>query len=232
MDDERNRMPDYRRSPATFGPKVREPQETLQIRNPRSGGTGYDHPFKLLLGPDDGVAVGFGVINLASLAADSFAANFMAFNQATIVVNGGTLSGGPDDLTGGELAVAPSTTYGVWFRLTWITSDVAVDTSWISVAPDFASWILYGFGTTVTVVSSTTYTVPGDQSDFVASTSGYSYIYIGKVVTDADGVPTFSQHLRSDLTLPAVTLPFNIISSDGGNAIVRGTDDGLFYEPL
>jgi hypothetical protein len=32
MDDERITLPDYRRAPAIFGPRVREPQETIQIR--------------------------------------------------------------------------------------------------------------------------------------------------------------------------------------------------------
>ena len=232
MDDRRIELPDYQRTPAIFGPKVREPQETLQIRNPRLGlDTGYTHSFKMLTGSGGGIAVSFGTLNLASIAADASAVPFMAFQEANILVNSNALSGDPAGGTVGELAVSPSTTYGVWLRLTRISADAAVDTTGISGSPDFVNWILYGFGPTVDVIADSTYIAKGNAAGIVAANTGYSFIYIGKAETDGSSNLTFTQHLRSDLVIPAVTLPFEIISADADNVILNGTDDGLFYDP-
>jgi hypothetical protein len=53
------------------------------------------------------------------------------------------------------------------------------------------------------------------------------------VTVDADGIPTISQHLKSDVLLPASLYPGHIRSTDNSNnnAIVLGTDQGLYLDP-
>ena len=59
----------------------------------------------------------------------------------------------------------------------------------------------------------------------------FDFVYLGKVAFDANGAATVQQFRKSDIITGIVTWPvgFNIVSSDAGNSITLGSDNGAYY---
>lgn len=206
--------PDY------FGPLVKEPQETIQIHNPRAGSTAYSHPFKLSI-VDDELLVGFGMVFIPRVYLDTDDKPFITLDAASVTVGSGGLNNDPVTPAGGTIALTPSTEYGVWFEFPWIGPDGNIDKTSGVLGGQWVSWLIATLGNP-TVVVNTTHVNPSATSAIMAANSAKSYIYIGKIKDDG----SILQYLRSDLVVPAVTLPDQIISSENVTLFV-GTDGGI-----
>jgi hypothetical protein len=210
------------RRPATaiFGPKVREPQETLQIRDPRAGGSGYSHPYKLFAAEESGdcrLHVWRGACTTNSWAWDDTDVWGTTVEIVPGIGSGSLISEDIPigDAAAGYLTLTASTTYGIWLMVGALNNFPAASPftaiSGLFPGGTAVNFQTFSFGTAAVHADSTNV----DSSDAAAmglvSTvdSKNLAIYLGKVVVDADGVGTLTQYRRSDVTLhsPLMTAP-------------------------
>lgn len=203
-------------------------QKTIEINDPRSrSSSSYDHPFKLSV-TDGDLYVNYGCLLVPQVYGDTANKPFVTLEEATVSVDTGALNNHPDGLDAGFLALSSSTTYGVWFELTWATPGAYDKTA--GIGGEFVNWIICNFSLSASVVISDTYTASAFISSIMGANAGKSYIFIGTVDVDSEGGATIKQHLRSDLTVPALTFPSQIMSGDGTQALTLGTDGGILYD--
>ena len=165
---------------------------------------------------------------------DSAGDESLAYDTVTTSIGGGDLVNDPATPIGsvGALTLAVSTTYGVWLKVSvkkdsWSYYDAPGDETIDATLVEMAA------SGSATIVTDSTNTTPASAGAMVASTSGFAYLYIGKVTVDADGVGAVEQYRKSDIILPASLYPAHIRSTDNSNdnAITKGTDNGLYLAP-
>jgi len=192
------------------------------------GGGSGGHPFKIRVSDGD-MTVDFGSLYISRVYIDTDGKPFLAMDSAAIDVNTGDLRNDPAGGTAGTIALSASTTYGVWIELTWSFTGSWDKTAGLS--GDFIDWSLSSFSLGGAIIVSATNTTAGSTSAMMADNALKSYIFVGRVVMDGSSQATIGQYLKSDLVIPAITLPDGIISSDSPNEIYIGTDGGLIVDP-
>lgn len=193
-------------TPPSYGPRKREPQETVRL-NPRSGSaSGYTHPFKIEVDADLKLRVNYGAASYTMILSDEWPHN-------AEVTTAWDLTASPDPLylkndpfnptaEVGYSQLATSTTYGVWLVITtnsdFINNGLGTETEYT----DLQIWHMIPDTCRVIVSSSQKSRLSpyfGDDGDI-----GY---FLGSVAVDGDDVVTIIQHRRSDLVLPVVAVP-------------------------
>lgn len=203
--------------------------QILTVSGGHNGGGGSGgHPFKIRV-IDGDMSVDYGQLYVTRVYNDTGARPFIACEPATIEINGGELRNNPDGGTVGTIALSASNTYGVWIKAGWTFPGSFDKTS--GITGDFVDWNNYSFAFAAEVVTSTTNITGGNTAGIIAGDSYTTYVFVGRVEVDGSGGATISQYLRSDLALPSITLPGDIISSDSPNEIYNGTDGGLIVDP-
>lgn len=232
-----------RRPPTSWGPRIREPQETIQIH--RRGATvgSTNHPFQLFPVNDSGckLYVWRGAVTVNGWAwSDTEVWGVTVEKTAEI---GGASMLGPGiaigDVNAGYLSLTASTTYGVWmmveaFKDSWTISPFNPIPGLFPDAASvhFQSWFYGG----ATIVASSTNT---DELDAAAqgvdypSTGLYALaFFLGQVVVDSGGNASFTEYRKSDITITAPLLSSPVIvstdTSSGANTIVPGVDGGAY----
>jgi hypothetical protein len=219
---------------ASWANEVRTSIQQLRDRIPTvgggfSGGGGTSgHPFKLRVSGGS-LTVDYGMIYVSTVDNDSSTKPFLSFTPADIDIGTGELRNNPAGGTAGTLALSDSTTYGVWIELSW-SFPGDFDTS-AGFSGDFVEWELATFSVAGEIIVSSTHNTIGSTSSIQNANALKSYIWVGRVAVDGDGVATITQHLRSDLITPGISLPTRIISTDAPNEIYIGTDGGLIVDP-
>lgn len=194
------------------------------------GAAAYSHPFMMFQNEDKDLLVEWGNIMVPVYKPDNDGKHYLTFvSVASLVsVGAGVMNGGPSKSTGGTIALAANTTYGVWLVLGW-QGD--------SHVPDFTSgfqivdfW-LAGFAAESILVD-TTYTDAGDYVAIMAANTGRSYFYLGQLETDADKIADIRQYQKSDIIVPPLTLPHTILSTAAAvnDLGIDGTDNGIYYD--
>ena len=195
------------------------------------------HPFKLLPfvdGETIKLKVRYGQVQRTTVFQDSAGADILAFSNVGVSVNSGKMASDPDPTIApvGAISLSLSTTYGIWLKVSvrksgWSYYDAPGEETIDATLVDFAA------NSTASIVADSTYTAESSASGITSTTSGFAYIYIGKVTVDVDGVVTVAQHRRSDVILPASLYTGHILSTDNSNdnALTLGTDQGLYLAP-
>lgn len=134
--------------------------------------------------------------------------------------------------TNGYLTLAASKTYGIWLEIEWTSASFSNIVSGSAVFSGAVNNIQARYGNSggTLIRTSETYTEYDDGTAFANSESQNAMIYIGKVVTDANGVATITQYRRSDVVIPMSEVVDPLISSDADNAIGTGADGGLWVD--
>lgn len=132
----------------------------------------------------------------------------------------------------GYLTLAASKTYGIWLEVEWTSASFSNIVSGSAVFNGAVNNIQARYGNTggALIRTSETYTEYNQGTAFANSESQNAMIYIGKVVTDSDGIVTISQYRRSDVVIPMSEVVDPLVSADANNDIEIGTDGGLFLE--
>lgn len=139
----------------------------------------------------------------------------------------------------GSHTLSTSTDYGFWLKYPAGFANALSQSNNTGLLADAAvgeeiETYYYSFDTAdATLVVSTTHTDAGDQGGMTATTSGFGYLYVGKIAVDANGGATITQVLRGDRTLPSwlFVTSVNTVSSDSTNLISQNpADGGAFLE--
>ena len=207
--------------------QLRDRIPTVGGSMPSNGGAG-SHPFKLRVSSGD-LSVDFGIVYASTVDNDSSTKPFLSFTPMDINIGAGELRNNPSGGTVGVIALSNSTTYGVWIELSW-SFPGDFDTS-AGFSGEIVEWELATFSVAGEIVVSSTHNTVGSTSSIQNANALKSYIFIGRIVVDGSGGVTISQHLKSDLILPGISLPTKIVSTDAPNEIYIGTDGGLIVDP-
>jgi hypothetical protein len=205
-------LPAIQTSPTGIGRLSRETRKALAALRDRKiivsgasgrGGVSYAHPFKLFTAEEDS-EIRLFVYHGAITALDwSGAAALPSFNDLNPIIGMAQTYDDPFGGTVGHLVLSVSTTYGVWIRLGRSSG------SHTSTDPEFDTVLSQGFAGSAVIITDETNIDPDDDWTYSGS---YSYIFIGQVAVDAEGIATIKQHLKSDLVIPlASTLPNDIV---------------------
>jgi hypothetical protein len=205
-------LPAIQTSPTGIGRLSRETRKALAALRDRkiivSGASGrvgsaYFHPFKLFTAEEDS-EIRLFVYHGAITALDwSGSAALPSFNDLNPIIGMAQTYDDPFGGTVGHLVLSVSTTYGVWIRLGRSSG------SHTSTDPEFDTVLSQGFAGSAVIIADETNIDPDDDWTYSGS---YSYIFIGQVAVDAEGIATIKQHLKSDLVIPlASTLPNDIV---------------------
>jgi hypothetical protein len=205
-------LPAIQTSPTGIGRLSRETRKALAALRDRKiivsgtsgrGGSAYFHPFKLFTAEEDS-EIRLFVYHGAITALDwSGAAALPSFNDLNPIIGMAQTYDDPFGGTVGHLVLDVSTTYGVWIRLGRSSG------SHTSTDPEFDTVLSQGFAGSAVIIADETNIDPDDDWTYSGS---YSYIFIGQVAVDAEGIATIKQHLKSDLVIPlASTLPNDIV---------------------
>ena len=176
-------------------------------------GAGYIHPFKMSVdttASPNHLNVASGQASLMELVGTAPDVS-SAFNSATVSLAN-------QDIT---------QTVGVWVRCnyTYVTKDWG-DEFQVFWYPDLNDFEIH------------IDTVAVDASDFTSTSvntigsfaTGYTSIFIGKIIFNGANDWTIQQALRSDIQFSLLVRPDTFISTDSGNQIAQGTD-GLLNVP-
>lgn len=207
-----------------YGPDVPEFQKTIEIRNPRGATTDTSHPFKMRVA-DNELTVEYGQVNIMQVYSDTDSKPYIGMENAVVTIGTGALSGHPDGDIEGFLTLLGTGTYGVWLELAWTFPGAYDKTAGIS--GQFVTWAFNSFSLAVNVIVSTTHTT-GNPAGITTANALSSYIFIGRV-TMTSGVAEIRQFLRSDLVIPGMSLPNQILSSENVDLFI-GTDGGIAYD--
>jgi len=211
-------------------------------RDPSRGGGGadYAHPFKMLTagtGEDLVLHVRHGQVQRMDFSLDSDGQIISTFQRITVDIGSGYLIGDPEDTVPviGEIALAASTTYGVWLAAAYPSTPTSTPGYEPYVhgggarIPQWVDWLGFPFATSAEIIASSDYPDPGDWADITASTARIGYIYLGRVVVDGDSLATITQDRRSDIILPAYGMPYKLISGASNDLTTDASDGGLYY---
>ena len=240
-----------RRATAIFGPKIREPQETIQIRNPRTATIEeHTHPYKMYAAVASGscrLHVWRGACTANSWSWDDTTVWGVTLEIVPVIGLGLLISDAvPIGNAGaGYLTLTASSTYGIWLMVGADNTFSSGSSSFDPIQGLFPNSVSvhfqrFDFGA-ARVASSSTYTDPEDAPDMglneaVVDTKDLA-IYLGKVVVDADGVGTITQYRESDVCLHSPLLTAPVIVSDTGiggsadNTLSPGDDGGAYLAP-
>ena len=194
---------------------------------PSSGGSG-NHPFKLRVSDGD-LSVDYGIVYASTVDNDSSTKPFLSFTPMDIDIGAGQLRNNPSGGTVGTIALSDSTTYGVWIELSW-SFPGDFDTS-AGFSGELVGWELATFSVGGEIVVSSIHNTVGSTSSIQNANALKSYIFVGRIAVDGAGAAAITQHLKSDLILPGISLPTKITSTDSPNEIYIGTDGGLIVDP-
>lgn len=210
---------------------IRQLEARIPTASVGQGGLGPGsprYPFKIRV-RDGEMTVDFGVLYISKVYPDQDGKPFLALDPSSVSINSGKLKHSPGGGTVGTITLSASTTYGVWIEALW-SFPGSFDKS-AGISGDFADWSLSSFSLGCQIVVSTVHTTSSDTQGIMEANPQNSYIFVGRVIRNAMDGAEIEQHLRSDLTLPGVTLPTTIISTDSPNEIYNGTDGGLIVDP-
>jgi hypothetical protein len=205
-------LPAIQTSPTGIGRLSRETRKALAALRDRKiivsgatgrGGSAYPHPFKLFTAEEDSEIRLFVYHGAITVLDWSGAAALPSFNDLNPIIGMAQTYDDPFGGTVGHLVLDVSTTYGVWIRLGRSSG------SHTSTDPEFDTVLSQGFAGSAVIIADETNIDPDDDWTYSGS---YSYIFIGQVAVDAEGISTIKQHLKSDLVIPlASTLPNDIV---------------------
>jgi len=198
-------------------------------------GGGYVHPYKIFVNYDGSaysmqMQIGrFTVMKLISVSGNF--ALISADQSLSYDSSAGAFRGDDFDTnTLGKMALSASTTYGVW-----VTSGVAKSSGYGSTQDDYDKVDDYRAGG-ATVKISSTYTSYTDAATYASTlmggiTVGETIFYIGQIQTGSSGESTVKQWRKSDITVGNVVIPddLHFVSTDVGNSITAGSDNGAYY---
>ncbi len=208
-----------------------KPQRPNNQRDQVFDGSAYAHPFMLFQNADKNLMVEYGNVDVMAIKPDSAGLQYATFySLGYFTVGVGTTNGGPDKVTGGEIALAASTTYGVWLSLEW-QGNAHDPPGSTAISFQFVDFWLAGYAGGEIIIS-TAYTDPGDYYLLQAANASTSYFYIGKIITDADKVGDIRQYRKSDIVVPSVTLPRQILSQTASvnDLDIDAGDGGIYYD--
>ena len=168
-----------------------------------------DHPFRVVVGADLKLTVGFGRAQYSYIVDEGATPMFgdvpMRFNPATPTY----LRGDPGGGTVGEATLSDNTDYGVLLGFKYLTSSITLGAA--GIVEDTEYEYLWQSKVDASeysdVLVSTSQIVPGLTG---LTDSGRTYIFIASVSV-VDGAATVTQYRKSDLLLPSFLLPRGIV---------------------
>jgi hypothetical protein len=126
----------------------------------------------------------------------------------------------------GYFVAATSTEYGVWLKTARSFADATANPDYATEPYSEIQWSGTHTGCEI-LVSSTSV----EKTQTPTYDANFNHVYLGKVAFDENGAATVQQFRKSDIITGIVTWPvgFNIVSSDAGNSITLGSDNGAYY---
>jgi hypothetical protein len=195
------------------------------------------HPFKIAATIDSGS----GDLQLFVSVGRAHSIEWRIIGAARVAISyeipvsfnsGGELLGDDFGLYGGSVGfetLAASTTYGVWIVFSTSGSFVA------SKVSEYKNASSFGWGSGEIQVSQD-FVNPTDARDFSDDIGApvYAVVYLGRVVVDASKVATIHQYRKSDVSMPAFSMPVGLISEEAGNSLNASypSNPGLYVKTV